>query len=62
MPSSIIQDTVKLSKTLHEEYHYSWLTGFSNIAEVLGETNDFSVSIVQKLKLYETLKERPVSK
>ena len=47
-PSSIIQETVKLSKTLHEENHYSWFTGLSKITEVLGETNDFLASTVQR--------------
>ena len=47
-PSSIIQETVKLSKALHEENHYSWFSGLSRIAEVLGETNDFSASPVQR--------------
>ena len=35
-------------KALHEEYHYSWFTNFSKIAELLGETNDFSASTVQR--------------
>ena len=47
-PSSIIQETVKLSKALHEENHYSWFSGLTRIAEVLGETNDFSASPVQR--------------
>ena len=47
-PSPIIQETVKLSKTLHEENHYSWFTGLSKITEVLGETNDFLASTVQR--------------
>ena len=74
-PSPIIKDAVKLSKTLHEENHYSWFTS-------LGETNDLLASTVQrnlalrripenhwyssrvkysqgKLRLYTTLKERP---
>ena len=46
--SPIIQETVKLSKTLHEENHYSWFTGLSKIVEVLGETNDFLASTVQR--------------
>ena len=41
-----MQETVILSKTLHEEKHYSWFTGLSKIAEVLGETNDFLASTV----------------
>ena len=47
-PSQIIEETVKLSKTLHEQNHYSWFTGLSKVAEVLGETNDFLVSTVQR--------------
>ena len=47
-PSPIIEGTVKLSKTLHEENHYSWFTGLSKVAEVLGETNDFLASTVQR--------------
>ena len=47
-PSPIIEETVKLSKTLHEDNHYSWSTGLSNVAEVLGETNDFLASTVQR--------------
>ena len=35
-PSPIMQETVKLSKALHEENNYSWFTGLSKIAEVLG--------------------------
>ena len=46
--SPIIKETVKLSKTLHEENHYSWFTGLSKVAEVLGETNDFFTSTVQR--------------
>ena len=38
----------KLSKALHEEHHYSWFTGLPKIAEVLGETNDFSDSIERR--------------
>ena len=44
-PSPIVQETVKLSKALHEENR---LTGLSKIAEVLGETNDFLASTVQR--------------
>ena len=47
-PSPIIEQTVKLSKTLHEQNHYSWFTGLSKVAEVLGETNDFLASTVQR--------------
>ena len=47
-PCPIIEETVKLSKTLHEENHYSWFTGLSKVAEVLGETNDFLASTVQR--------------
>ena len=47
-PSPIIQETVKLSKTLHEENHYSCFTGLSKIAEVLGGINDFLASTVQR--------------
>ena len=47
-PSPIIQETAKLSKALHEENNYSWFTGLSKIAEVLGETNDFLASTVQR--------------
>ena len=47
-PSPIIEQTVKLSKTLHEQNHYSWFTGLSKVAEVLGETNDFFASTVQR--------------
>ena len=47
-PSPIIEGPVKLSKTLHEENHYSWFTGLSKVAEVLGETNDFLASTVQR--------------
>ena len=43
-PSPIIEETVKLFKTLHEKIHYSWFTGLSKVAEVLGETNDFLAS------------------
>ena len=46
--SPIIQETIKLSKTLHEENHYSWFTGLSKIAEVLGETNDFVARTVER--------------
>ena len=47
-PSPIIEETVKLFKTLHEKIHYSWFTGLSKVAEVLGETNDFLASTVQR--------------
>ena len=40
-PGQKIQETVKLSKALHEEHHYSWFTGLSKITEVLSHTNDF---------------------
>ena len=33
---------------MHEKNYYSWFTGLSKIAEVLGEINDFSVSTVQR--------------
>ena len=48
LQDSILQETVKLSKTLHEENYYSWFTGLSKVAEVLGETNDFLASTVQR--------------
>ena len=47
-PNPIVEERVKLSKTLHEENHYSWFTGLSKVAEVLGETNDFLASTVQR--------------
>ena len=47
-PSPIIEETVKLSKNLPEENHYSWFTGLSKVEEVLGETNDFLASTVQR--------------
>ena len=47
-PSPIIQETVKLSKTLHEENHDSCFTGLSKIAEVLGGINDFLASTVKR--------------
>ena len=34
--------------SLHEENYYSWFTGLSKVAEVLGETNDFLASTVQR--------------
>ena len=43
-PSPIIQETLKLSKALHEENHYSWF----KIAEVLDGTNDILASSVQR--------------
>ena len=46
--SQIIEETVKLSKTSHEENYHSWFTGLSKVAEVLGETNDFLASTVQR--------------
>ena len=47
-PSPIIQETIKLSKVLHEKNHNSWFTGLSKIAEVLGETDDFLASTAQR--------------
>ena len=47
-PSPVIQETVNLSKVLHEKNHYPWFTGLSKIAEVLRETNDFLASTVQR--------------
>ena len=44
----IKEETVKMSKTLHQENHYSWFTGLSKVAEVLGEINDFLASTVQR--------------
>ena len=46
-PSPIIQETVKLSKALHEKNNNSWFTGSSKIAEVLGETDGFLASAAQ---------------
>ena len=48
-PSPIIQETVKLSKALHEKNHNSCFTGLSKIAEVPGETNDFLASSVKRI-------------
>ena len=48
-PSPIIQEIVKLSKALYEENHYSWFTGLSKIAEVLGEADDFLASTIQRI-------------
>ena len=47
-PSPIIQETAKLPKDSHEENHYSWFTDQPKITEVLGETNDFLASTVQR--------------
>ena len=47
-PSPIIQETVKLSKALHEKSHKSWFTGLSKIADVLGETDDFLATTAQR--------------
>ena len=47
-PSPIIQEKVKLSKALYEENHYSWFTGLSKIAGVLGELNYFLASTVPR--------------
>ena len=47
-PSPITQETVKLSKDLHEENHNACFTGLSKIAEVLGETDDFLASTAQR--------------
>ena len=47
-PSPITHETVKLSKALHDENHYSWFTGLSKTVEVLGDTNDFLASTVQR--------------
>ena len=46
--SPIIQETVKLPRESQEECYYSCFTILSKIAEVLGETNDFSASTVQR--------------
>ena len=35
-------------KALHEKNHYLWFIGLSKIAEVLGETNDFSASTAKR--------------
>ena len=57
-PSPIIQETVNLSKTSHEEDHYlQFTTGLSKITEVLGETNDFSASTVQRKSALNTILE-----
>ena len=48
LQDSILQETVKLSKTLHEENYYSWFTGLSEVAEFLAETKDFLASTVQR--------------
>ena len=48
-PNPIVEERVKLSKTLHEENHYSWFTGLSKVAKVLGETTDFLASTVQTI-------------
>ena len=47
-PSSIIQETVTLSKALYEKNHKSWFTGLSKIEEVLGETDNFLASTAQR--------------
>ena len=47
-PSPIIQETAKLSKASHEKNHYSWFTDQPKITEVLGQTNDFLASTVQR--------------
>ena len=39
---------VKLSKDSHEENYYSWFTHLTKNTEVLGETNDFLASTVQR--------------
>ena len=48
-PNPIVEGRVKLSKTLHEENHYSWFTGLWKVAKVLGETTDFLASTVQRI-------------
>ena len=45
-PSPVIQETVKLSKALHEKNHNS--ETITIIAEVLGETDDFLASTAQR--------------
>ena len=47
-PNPIVEERVKLSKTFHEENHYSWFTGLWKVAKVLGETTDFLASTVQR--------------
>ena len=47
-PSPVIQETVKLSGALQEKNNKPWFTGFSKIAEVLGETDDFLASTARR--------------
>ena len=74
-PRNCSQEIVKLSKTLHEDNHYSMFTGLSKVNDFLASTvlrklalrrileNHWYSSRVKysqgKLRLYTTLKERP---
>ena len=42
-----------MSETLHLENHYSWFTGLSKVSDILGETDDFLASTIQRKWLLE---------